>query len=114
MNVLERAKQAFADRKMQSMEMPEWTPPGEAVVQVWFKTPNPATIEKVDASTTGGVVEKAARLVALVAQNEDGSKMFVPLDYKELMIGTDPNALGRLYLAIVSAAKLDADTAEKN
>ena len=65
-------------------------------MQVWFKTPNPATIEKVDASTTGGVVEKAARLVALVAQNEDGSKMFVPLDYKELMIGTDPNALGRL------------------
>jgi hypothetical protein len=114
MSILETATQNFSSRKVHSMEMPEWTKPGDVPLVVYFKTPNAVTIQQVEDAAKGSMTEKAARMVARVVQDADGNKLFQPLDYKELMVATDPNALARLYVAIASGAGIDAVQAEKN
>lgn len=119
MRVLDRAIAQFQNRPVFEIEVPEWGE-GETPLIVYYKTPNAATLSRINREAKGDPIEIAARLVAersLV--DADGTKMFKPIDYKTLMVQADPAVFSRIAQKIMKDAKLDLsepalDEAEKN
>ena len=114
MGVLDAARTRFAARPRNRMAMPEWTPDGEPVMEVFFKTPNAITLSEIEEASKGNQFEQTARLVVACAEDQEGQKLFAPGDHKDLLIFTDPVALGRLGRAIMAGASIDAEQAAKN
>jgi hypothetical protein len=114
MNILEQAMARFEARPQHELDVPEWAADPTKPVTVYFKTPNAATLSKAAKESKGDSIENVARLVALVLTDADGKRLFAPLDYKELMVRTDPVALNRIAAAIMAEATIDTDAAEKN
>lgn len=116
MSVLERAVSHFKSIPRQSVDAPEWATEPGGEFKVYFAIPNAKTL---DAANAGGAMELSARLVAMCATDENGERLFSPLDYKELMIKAHPAVIGRIANAIMKHARLDMsqkgmDEAEKN
>jgi hypothetical protein len=114
MDILAQAAAYFEARPTQSIEVPEWSDDPAKPVIAYFKTPNAATLSKVTREAKGDSIEMVARLVAIVVEDGNGKKLFRPLDYKELLIRTDPAALNRVAAAIMDKAEIDEVEAEKN
>jgi hypothetical protein len=106
--VLERAIAHFEARPRKKVACPEWG------CEVWFRTPNAATLSQVVRESKGDPIEQAARLVAHCARLEDDTPMFARLDYKTLMIQVDPAVVSRIANAMMDEAKIDVEAAEKN
>lgn len=114
MGVLDRAIAHFDARAQQSVAVPEWAEkPGQDFL-VYFKSPNPATLSRVQTESKGDAVQMMARLVCHCATDESGKKLFAPLDHKEMMLRVDPAVLTRVANAIMAEARLDPEGAEKN
>jgi hypothetical protein len=106
-SVLERAIAHFSARARNTVEVPEWG------VTVYYSTPNGATLSLVQRESKGDAIEAAARIVAHVAEDEAGKKLFSRLDYKDLMVKVDPAIVGRIAGAIMDDAKLDGTPKEQ-
>jgi hypothetical protein len=113
-HILEQAVANFEARPRHKIAVPEWSKAEGPMVEVWFKTPNAKVLSKVQKEASGDPIEQAARMVALVATDENGKRLFSEADYSELMIRTDPRGISRIYAAIISDARLDVHAAEKN
>jgi hypothetical protein len=114
MSILEQAMSRFEARPQHELDVPEWSVDPKKPVKVFYKTPNAATLSRAAREAKGDAIENVARLVALVLTDADGVRLFAPLDYKDLMVRTDPVALNRIAAAIMAEAKIDVDEAEKN
>lgn len=111
MSVLERAIAQFHNRPVHEIDVPEWSEDGKSSFIVTFRTPNAATLSKVNRESKGDGIEAAARLVALCALDAKGEKLFQALDYKALMLSTDPAVFGRIANRMMEESKLDLSAA---
>lgn len=114
MNVMEQAILAFESRPVKEVAVPEWSADPAQPVVIYFKTPNAKTLAKVQAEAGANAMEQAARLVAIVAMDSAGNRLFTDAGYTDLMIRTDPRGLMRAYTAILADARIDVTAAEKN
>jgi len=106
-SVLERAIAHFQAKPRNKVEVPEWG------VTVFYGTPNGVTLSLVHRDSKGDPVEMAARMVAHIAEDEAGKKLFSRLDYKDLMVKVDPAVVQRIAEAIMKDARLDGTPAER-
>jgi hypothetical protein len=113
MSILQHAKRNFAARPRQEIEVPEWADESGKPTTVYFKTANPATIDKVTTESQGRSLEMCARLICLVAQDADGKPLFGPMDWDELMLSTEHKVLDRIASKMMRAAKLSTEDSLK-
>lgn len=106
--IRDKAKAHFASRGTRSIDVPEWE------CTIHYRVPNLQTLKTVMADGKNDPVEMQARIVAAVATDEKGDRIWGKLDYKELMVETDPGVVARIANAIMSEAKLDVPAAEGN
>lgn len=102
---------------MLKVEVPEWSADPARPVVIHFKMPSPAVVAKVMREASGDAIEQGARLVALLAVDEAGTRLFSNLDYESLMTTVDARGLARVYNAMNNAGRIsDAalEQAEKN
>jgi hypothetical protein len=114
MSVLENAKRIFAARQRHEMDMPEWADENGKPTRVYFKTANPACIDKATFEAKGKSLEMCARLICLVAQDADGKLLFGSMDHADLIVSTDAKALDRLAAAMMRDAEIKTEDAIKN
>lgn len=119
MSILARAIAQFQNRPLHDVDVPEWSEDHKSGFKIHFKTPNGATLSKVHKESKGDPIEAAARLVALCALDANGEKLFAPLDYRDIMVRTDPAVFSRIANRMMEEAKLDTSPsgladAEKN
>jgi hypothetical protein len=115
-SVIERAIAQFENRPTHTVEVPEWGEGGKPLV-VHFRTPNAATLSKVNREADGDPVKQACMLVAQAALDEKSSRMFTNMNWKDLFDRADPGVTTRIANAIMEHARVDEEAvaaAEKN
>jgi hypothetical protein len=113
--ILENATSHFRQKisgEMQCVEVPEWQS------KIYFK---PAITLKeqsklIDLAGQGKTVEALVESLIIKARNEDGSKMFTPMDKVVMMNEVDPQIIIRVVGEInnISDNFSNADQVEKN
>ena len=88
------------------MEVPGWGAPAAPLKLCWHIPPQ-AVLGKAMKEAGGNDAEYTARLVAMCARHEDGTRMFTDLDYSTLMRAVHPAIVGRIGVAIALSARLD-------
>jgi hypothetical protein len=108
--VLERATAHFRDKisgKLQCIDVPEWE------TKIYFK--NSITLREqaklIELATQGKQVEALVESLIVKARNEDGTKMFNPMDKQVFLNEIDPNVLIRV-VSEINAATENADGVE--
>jgi hypothetical protein len=113
--VLERATAHFRNKisgSMRKVHVPEWE------CDVWFKEASSLKEEGkiLELSQQGKSVEALVESLITKARNEDGSKMFAPMDRVVLMNEVDPQVLIRVVgeMNNVDPEVLDLEKVAKN
>jgi hypothetical protein len=113
--VLDKATGHFRNKiggEMKSIEVPEWE------TKIYFK--NSVTLKEqsklIELSSQGKTVEALVESLITKARNEDGSKMFTPMDKVVFMNEVDPDVIIRVVGDISSASYDEAslEEVEKN
>lgn len=113
-NVLDRATSHFRERvaaEMKSVHVPEWD------CKIYFK--QTITLREqsklIELASSGKQVEALVESLIVKARNQDGTKMFVPLDRVALMNEVDPNVVIRIVGEINAVNdESDLEKVEKN
>jgi len=115
MKALEKATAHFRNKisgEMKYIEVPEWE------TKIWFKTT--ITLKEqsklVELSQQGKTVEALVESLIVKARNEDGSKMFTPMDKVVFLNEVDPDVIIRV-VGEINAGSMDneaLDVVEKN
>jgi hypothetical protein len=98
--------------EMKFVEVPEWE------TKIYFK--NSVTLKEqsklIELSSQGKTVEALVESLITKARNEDGSKMFSPMDKVVFMNEVDPDVIIRVVgeISSASAEALTLDEVEKN
>jgi hypothetical protein len=115
MKVLEKATGHFREKltaDMKSVFVPEWES------KIYFKTT--ITLKEqsklIELATSGKQVEALVETLIVKARNEDGTKMFTPLDKQVFLNEVDPNVIIRVVAEInsVSDEDIEQEALEKN
>jgi hypothetical protein len=113
--VLEKATGHFRNKisgEMKSVHVPEWD------AKIWFKTS--ITLKEqsklIELSQQGKTVEALVESLITKARNEDGSKMFTPMDKVVFMNEVDPNVIIRVVgeINLASGDDESIESVEKN
>lgn len=112
--VLEKATGHFREKisgEMKSIHVPEWD------TKIWFKTS--ITLKEqsklIELSSQGKTVEALVESLIVKARNEDGTKMFTPMDKVVFMNEVDPDVIIRVVSEINAAsADMPLEEVEKN
>lgn len=112
-DILERAKAHFKSRvsgEMDCIDVPEWG------AKIYFKPMNLVEQNKIYKHIREGSLEALVETLIVRARNEDGSKMFKPMNRIELMKHVDPKVIERICneMAGDDDADMDVEGAEKN
>lgn len=105
MSILAAAIAHYESLPVQMIDVPEWG------ATIYYRTPNAQTLAICQRESNGNAHEFGARLVATCSMNEAGERLFNKLDYKDLMLRTDPGVLSRVAGAIAAQATLNASPA---
>lgn len=112
--VLDRATAHFRSKitgEMKKITVPEWE------CDIWFKSANTLKEESklVELAQQGKTVEALVETLIIKARNQDGTKMFTPLDKVVFMNEVDPNVLIRVVSEINGVSALQSlETEAKN
>jgi len=115
MKVLEKATGHFREKltaDMKTVFVPEWES------KIYFKTT--ITLKEqsklIELATSGKQVEALVETLIVKARNEDGTKMFTPLDKQVFLNEVDPNVIIRVVAEInsVSDEDIEQEALEKN
>lgn len=115
MKALERATAHFRNKiagEMKCIDVPEWE------TKIWFKTT--VTLKEqsklVELASQGKQVEALVESLIVKARNEDGSKMFTPMDKVVFMNEVDPEVIIRVVgeINLASGEEETLDVVEKN
>lgn len=113
--VLEKATAHFRTKiggEMQKINVPEWG------CDIWFKTSNTLKEESklIELAQQGKTVEALVETLIVKARNEDGTKMFTPMDKVVFLNEVDPNVVIRIVgeMNIANSQFLDGAEVEKN
>ena len=118
MSVLDRAKQHFADRMAENMEVievPEWGDE-QGPAKVWYR-PAINLREQNQLATlanAGKNDEALAMTLILRARNEDGSLMFHKNSMMEFRTFVDPEVIANVVLAMNDDFVISDEDIEKN
>ena len=99
--IKERAKAHFAERKIGTIEIPEWDS------KIFYKAPNLATLKAAMSEAQGDTIEAQARIVVACATDDAGERIWSKAEYRDLMTSVDPGLVARIANAIMAASKLD-------
>jgi hypothetical protein len=109
--ILEKATGHFRSKisgEMKFVNVPEWE------TKIYFKTS--ITLKEqsklIELSSQGKTVEALVESLITKARNEDGSKMFTPMDKVVFMNEVDPNVLIRV-VGEINAAGNDEESLEE-
>lgn len=115
MKVLEKATNHFRAKisgGMKKIHVPEWD------CDIYFKEANTLKEESklIELAQQGKTVEALVETLIIKARNEDGSKMFQPMDKIVFMNEVDPNVVIRVVGDMNTANNqfLDGEQVEKN
>lgn len=113
--VLEKATGHFRNKisgEMKSIEVPEWE------CKIYFK--NSITLKEqsklIELSSQGKTVEALVESLITKARNEDGSKMFTPMDKVVFLNEVDPDVIIRVVgeISSMSYDEANLEAVEKN
>lgn len=113
MNILERAQANWDSRAQHEIEVPEWGESGKPLT-VYFKTPNLATVAKVEKESKGNAIEQMARMVIYCATDANGKRLFSSADFTQLMNHSDPAVVARIATRMAEETNVNIEDAEKN
>ena len=113
--VLERATKHFQTKiggAMKKVNVPEWD------CDIWFKEANTLKEEAklIELAQQGKTVEALVETLIIKARNEDGSRMFTPIDKVTFMNEIDPNVIIRIVsdMNAVALEQSNLEAATKN
>jgi hypothetical protein len=111
MKVLEKATGHFREKLtagMKSVFVPEWES------KIYFKST--ITLKEqsklIELATSGKQVEALVETLIVKARNEDGTKMFNPMDKQVFLNEVDPNVIIRVVAEINSVSDEDVEQEE--
>lgn len=113
-NVLKNATDHFREKiggDMVKVHVPEWK------ADIWFKRTNTLAEESkiISLAQKGETIEALVETLIVKARNEDGSKMFKPVEKQVFMNEIDPNVLIRVVGEINAlSAQANLDETVKN
>ena len=98
-SILDKATQHFQNRVSGVMEyilVPEWSEDKNEPLKIYFKPMNLIEQNKIYKYVTDGSLESLVETLIVRSRNEDGSKMFKPVERSVFMHKVDPKVITRI------------------
>lgn len=116
--ILDRAKLHFRERMsadMQSIEVPEWTVPGEETLTIYWRPMTLAEKGRIHKYSAVNDLRMIAEAVIVMAKNEQGERLWGDAEFDDFMNLVDPQVLARIANAMSgSESQEDSEDIEGN